>query len=121
MLHLIFKILFIFVSLFLIGIILIQRARGGGLAGAFGGAGSDSPLSGFQSRELVRLTTWLAAGFIFLAILMDFMPPERKGIEIDQLPAPPPTSAPLGTQPGPGAAPADQDLAPIEEGAGPGE
>jgi len=83
MLVALFKIIFVIVCIALIGIVLIQRARGGGLAGAFGGAGSESFMGNLQNKEIVRYTTYLAAAFLVLAVSIDFIPQNRgtQGLE----------------------------------------
>ena len=119
MIQLILLFIFIVVGIAMIIAILLQRARGGGLAGAFGGGTSDNFLGGLQSREMVRFTTWLAIAFFVLAVLLDFFPQERRGVDLDEAitaGAPMPVSeeaqAPEGTE----AGTAPDDLAPVEEG-----
>ena len=41
-------------------IVLIQRGKGGGLAGAFGGAGGSSPFGSRAADQFVKITLWLA-------------------------------------------------------------
>ena len=41
-------------GLFLIGLVLIQRGKGGGLAGAFGGVGGSSPFGSRAADQFVR-------------------------------------------------------------------
>jgi preprotein translocase subunit SecG len=77
--------IFMIVCLVMIGVILLQRSRGGGLAGAFGGGGSDTMLGSLQSSELVKFTTYLAIGFFVLAIAMDFFPPQRRGVNVEEI------------------------------------
>jgi protein translocase SecG subunit len=63
-------------------VILLQRARGGGLVGALGAGGSETALGALGNKEMVKVTTWLAIAFFLLAILLDFNPPERRGVEV---------------------------------------
>lgn len=56
-------------SLFLIFIILLQRGRGGGLAGAFGGAGGQSALGTKAGDVFTKITVGLAIFWVFLACL----------------------------------------------------
>lgn len=111
MIVLLFKILFMLTCLALIGIILIQRARGGGLAGAFGGAGSDSFIGNLQNKEIVRWTTYLAAAFFFFAVSIDFLPQNRGNRGVEELSGVAPTSAsvPVGDETS-----QDADFQPIE-------
>lgn len=110
MIVLLFKTLFMLVSLVLIGIILIQRARGGGLAGAFGGGGSESFIGNLQNKEIVRWTTYLAAAFFFFAVSIDFLPQNRGSRGIEELGGVAPgVSIPVG-----GDASQDLDFEPIE-------
>lgn len=55
--------LFVFMvllSLFLILIILLQRGKGGGLVGAFGGAGGSSAFGAKTSDVFLKITVWAA-------------------------------------------------------------
>ncbi|HIQ21904.1 MAG TPA: preprotein translocase subunit SecG [Planctomycetes bacterium] len=54
--------------LFLIGLILIQRGRGGGLAGAFGGLGGQSAFGTKAGDVFTRLTIGVAAVWILLCM-----------------------------------------------------
>lgn len=74
--------LFIVVLVLMIIVILLQRARGGGLVGALGAGGSDTALGALGNKEMVKFTTWLAIAFFLLAVLLDFNPPERKGVDL---------------------------------------
>jgi preprotein translocase subunit SecG len=55
------NVVIIFVSLVLMFIILIQRGKGGGLAGAFGGAGGSSAFGSRAGDQFLKITLWLAA------------------------------------------------------------
>ena len=59
----------VFSSLFLIALVLIQRGRGGGLAGAFGGAGGQSAFGTKAGDVFTRITVIVAACWILLCIL----------------------------------------------------
>jgi preprotein translocase subunit SecG len=58
----------ILLALFLIGIVLIQRGKGGGLAGAFGGVGGSSPFGSKAGDAFTRITIWVAA--IWIVVIM---------------------------------------------------
>lgn len=57
-------VLFIFVSLALVLIILVQRPQGGGLAGAFGGAGGGGTETAFGGRTGDVLTVATVGAFV---------------------------------------------------------
>lgn len=59
-------IVFAVICLFLIVIILLQKGRGGGLAGAFGGAGGHSAF-GAKTGDVF---TWITVGLTFLFFVM---------------------------------------------------
>ncbi len=61
--------LLVFMSFFLIALVLIQRGRGGGLAGAFGGAGGQSAFGTKAGDIFTRITVGVAACWILLCIL----------------------------------------------------
>ena len=56
------------VAFFLIALVLIQRGRGGGLAGAFGGAGGQSAFGTKAGDVFTRITVGVAALWILLCI-----------------------------------------------------
>jgi len=59
-------ILFCLVCVLLILVILLQRGRGGGLSGAFGGAGGHSAF-GAKTGDVF---TWVTVGFVALYLLL---------------------------------------------------
>tara|TARA_Y100001960_G_C14046282_1_gene527577 strand:- start:49 stop:399 length:351 start_codon:yes stop_codon:yes gene_type:complete len=62
------------VCLFLIIVVLMQASQGGGLSGTFGGQAASSVLGGQSAGNVLsRITTWLAAFFISLAIIISFL------------------------------------------------
>jgi preprotein translocase subunit SecG len=61
--------LLVLTSLFLILLVLIQRGRGGGLSGAFGGAGGQSAFGTKAGDVFTRITVGVAAFWIGLCIL----------------------------------------------------
>jgi preprotein translocase subunit SecG len=62
------NLIIILLGLFLIGLVLIQRGKGGGLAGAFGGVGGSSPFGSKAGDAFTRITIWTAA--IWIVLLM---------------------------------------------------
>ena len=58
--------LLMFAGLFLIGLIVLQRGRGGGLAGAFGGMGGQSAFGTKAGDVFTRITIGVAAAWILL-------------------------------------------------------
>ncbi len=69
----IFNTLIILVSLFLICLILIQRGKGGGLAGAFGGVGGSSAFGTKAGDTFTRITIVTASIWILMAMLLVVM------------------------------------------------
>jgi preprotein translocase subunit SecG len=62
--------LFVLLSgLFLILLVLIQRGKGGGLAGAFGGAGGSSAFGSRAGDTFTRITIGIAAFWILLIVV----------------------------------------------------
>jgi preprotein translocase subunit SecG len=59
----------ILVSLFLIGVVLLQQGRSADLAGAFGGQGSQTAFGPRAAANvLTRLTTWSAILFMITSL-----------------------------------------------------
>src|SRR5262245_9092755 len=57
-------------GLFLIVLVLIQRGKGGGLAGAFGGAGGSSAFGSRAGDTFTKITIYTAAIWILLIMFM---------------------------------------------------
>ncbi len=57
-------------GLFLILLVLIQRGKGGGLAGAFGGAGGSSAFGSRAGDAFTKITIYVAAGWVLLIMLL---------------------------------------------------
>ena len=60
-------VLFVLCAMLLILIVLLQEPKGGGLSGAFGGAGAET--FGVQTGGVNKFTSYVAGFFIVLAIL----------------------------------------------------
>jgi preprotein translocase subunit SecG len=63
-------VLLIVTSLFMILLVLIQRGKGGGLAGAFGGAGGSSAFGSRAGDTFTRVTIVVAAIWILLTMIL---------------------------------------------------
>jgi preprotein translocase subunit SecG len=62
--------LVVIICLFLICLILIQRGKGGGLAGAFGGVGGSSAFGTKAGDVFTRVTTIVAAAWILISMIL---------------------------------------------------
>jgi preprotein translocase subunit SecG len=72
MLTTITSVLLLFVGLLLIFVILLQRGRGGGLAGAFGGAGGQSAFGTKAGDVFTRITIGIAVVWVLMAVLTGY-------------------------------------------------
>jgi preprotein translocase subunit SecG len=64
----------VIVSLFLIGVILVQQGRSADLAGAFGGQGSQTAFGPRAAANmLTRLTTWCAIIFMCSSLTLTIL------------------------------------------------
>lgn len=63
------NLLVILTGVFLIGLVLIQRGKGGGLAGAFGGVGGSSPFGSKAGDSFTRITIYVATFWILLIMV----------------------------------------------------
>ncbi len=61
--------LMVVTAIFLILLVLIQRGRGGGLAGAFGGLGGQSAFGTKAGDLFTRITIGVAAFWIILCVV----------------------------------------------------
>ena len=75
------------VSLFMILLILIQRGKGGGLAGAFGGAGGQSAFGTKAGDTFTKITIWTALLWIALCVttimVLNGKGCSRGGLDVD--------------------------------------
>ena len=92
----------ILLSLFLILLVLIQRGKGGGLAGAFGGAGGSSAFGSRAGDAFTRITIYVAAAWLLVIMIV---------IKRTQQPEDKPNPAAVAPQP---AAPQEEPAAPPE-------
>jgi len=75
-------VLTVIVAILLIGIVLIQKSKGGGLSSQFGGAGAVMGVR--QTNSFLEKATWTLAGLIvLLSIISAFvMPKVSTGVQI---------------------------------------
>ncbi len=66
----ILNVLILICGIILIGIVLIQRGKGGGLAGAFGGVGGSSAFGSRIGDQFVQYTLIIAAIWVLMIMLM---------------------------------------------------
>jgi preprotein translocase subunit SecG len=68
----------VLVCIVLILVVLLQSSKGGGLAGAFGGAGGQTMFGGQETATfLSKATTYLAIAFMVLSLLLAFLSARR--------------------------------------------
>ena len=75
----IMTILLVLTSVALIGLILIQRGKGGGLAGAFGGGGVEQAFGTHATTMAQKTTAVLGILFLVLTIVLAKLYAERPG------------------------------------------
>lgn len=110
--HVVIIVLTVIVAVLLIGIVLIQKSKGGGLSSQFGGAGTVMGVR--QTNSFLEKATWtLVSCLVVLSIISAFtMPKASTSNELRTQPtaAPAPVTAPAGgfdTPAAPVAAPAE--------------
>ncbi len=64
------NILLLLIGIFLILVVLIQRGKGGGLSGAFGGAGGSSAFGSRAGDAFTRFTIIIASIWVLLIMLL---------------------------------------------------
>ncbi|MBP7936978.1 MAG: preprotein translocase subunit SecG [Phycisphaerae bacterium] len=70
--HLLVTTMFVGICTLLIIVVLLQKGRGGGLAGAFGGAGGHSAFGAKTGDVFTWITVGLTAAFILASILGNY-------------------------------------------------
>ena len=117
-----FVILIVLASLCMIGIVLIQESKGGGLASAFSSANSSFGVR--QTTNFIEKTTWtLAAAMVVISVICAYVAPSAatEGSVIEKAATEQSTTNPNNVQ-GFGAAPAaDAQQAPAATPAAPAE
>jgi preprotein translocase subunit SecG len=110
MLYYLIVTLYVLVCLFLIGVILLQQGKGGDIANAFGGGGSQAAFGARAGATLLtRATSVLAALFVVLSLVLTAWDQRGGSSVVGGIDAPPvaaPTPPPAGAAPPPAAAPA---------------
>lgn len=66
--EILFKVLLFVIALFMILLILVQRGRGGGLAGALGGPGGSSAFGAKAGDAFTKITAYTALLWMFVCI-----------------------------------------------------
>jgi preprotein translocase subunit SecG len=66
---LLWNLVILLLAIFLILLVLIQRGKGGGLAGAFGGAGGSSAFGSRAGDTFTRITIGVAAAWILMLMV----------------------------------------------------
>ncbi len=61
------QVLLLFLGMFLMIVVLLQRGRGGGLAGAFGGAGGQSAFGTKAGDVFTKITVVIAVAWVLVA------------------------------------------------------
>lgn len=93
------NVVLLLVGIFLILLVLIQKGKGGGLSGAFGGSGGSSAFGSRAGDAFTRITIYVAAVWILLIMIL---------IKLVQ----PPTAGPDPS----GEIRSSQPIAPADEG-----
>ncbi len=100
----------IVVCIFLILVILLQAGKGGGMGGAFGGAGSQTVFGGRGATTFLgKLTSGAAIIFMITSVALSHMA-SRSSSVVGREAAP--VQGPAGTAPAPVPVPAPQPAAP---------
>ncbi len=102
-------VLFLLCAVILVLLVLIQRGRGGGLAGAFGGPGGHSAFGTKTADVFIKATAVLGAIFVVLAILTAWLMHKQQAALLEE--APPPARVPAEEGSG-GPAPSAEPAAP---------
>jgi preprotein translocase subunit SecG len=100
--HSILGTLFALLAVLLMGVILLQRGKGVGLSGAFGGAGGHTAFGAKTGDVLTWATIVIAASLLIFAVILNYVfvpvsaPVAPTAIAAPSLPAPVPAKAPGG-------------------------
>ncbi|MCA9243026.1 MAG: preprotein translocase subunit SecG [Phycisphaerales bacterium] len=104
-----------FIALLLIAVILLQRGRGVGLAGAFGGAGGNTAFGAKTGDVLTWVTVVLAAFFLLTAVLFNYQFRPRGSTLSNRVIAPVPVPTQTTPTPAPVSVPIPEATPPADE------
>jgi preprotein translocase subunit SecG len=91
MLYYLVVVLYVLVCVFLIGVILLQQGKGGDIANAFGGGGSQAVFGARSGATLLtRATSVLAALFVVLSLVLTAWGQRGSGSVVGGIGAPAP-------------------------------
>ncbi|HWG45041.1 MAG TPA: preprotein translocase subunit SecG [Gemmataceae bacterium] len=80
------NVILLLVGLFLILLVLIQKGKGGGLAGAFGGSGGSSAFGSRAGDTFTRITIYVAAvWFLLIMITIKVVQPTKPLQDAEQV------------------------------------
>lgn len=85
MLQILFIVLLSGMAIFLILLVLIQRGRGGGLSGAFGGTGGQSAFGAKAGDTFTKITMWTAFIWIVLCTVAALVIPKQGNDQLEGL------------------------------------
>lgn len=111
-----FQFLMIIAAIFLILLVLVQRGRGGGLAGVLGGAGGSSAFGAkagdvFTKITIVTATIWIILCAVALAWYSSNPDAADVDVDLGSPPASGAVTAPAGEDRSDGGLPADANAA----------
>lgn len=119
MLYYLMTTLYVFVCLVLVLVILLQQGKGGDMANAFGGGGSQAAFGARAGATLLsKLTTACAVLFMVGSLVLAVLGQRGPGSVVSGS-APPPAATPAATTPAPAAAPATPESPATPAGAPP--
>jgi len=110
-----------FLALLLIGLVLLQKNRGSGLSGAFGGVGGHSAFGTKTGDFLTWVTVGVTAAFLLLCVIGNFVFVPDFTAQAGQPTQAPAGQAPMTPQPQPGGAGAPRPAAPAQSTAVPAQ
>jgi preprotein translocase subunit SecG len=113
-----FFIVLTLMAIFLILLVLVQRGRGGGLAGALGGPGGSSAFGAKAGDTFTKITIWAASIWIVTCIIASYWATHRGDVlGTEKASAASAPLSPGGLGPAEGGAVSDE-AAPVEGPAG---
>lgn len=113
--HNVLATLFVFIALLLMGVILLQRGKGVGLSGAFGGAGGATAFGSKTGDVLTWATIVIAGIFLLYVVILSYVFVPTRAPQQATITAPPTGATPPAesTTPPPAPVPAGGGTPPL--------